>query len=172
MKIIEAMKEAKLIEKKIRKNNELITEYSSALDNEKLPFLTEEEQIKEVKKLVQSNIDLEERYISLKVAIDRTNLATKVSIEGAKREYTIFELLVIKRKFGKTMIEKYTSMNGSKAEAKRMSYGRLSSEGKAPSVIKFYDEREKNNNINDIENFLAKIDSRLEVVNAVTDIIE
>lgn len=172
MKIIEGLKELKLIESKMKKNNEKIEKYSSILDNERPQFESESHQIQEVKNLVQSNKDLQERYLELKAAIERTNLSTKVKIDGQAKEHTIYELIIIKRKLGDLIKQTYTSMN-TKQAASRLSSSRSSLGGSiAPKVVPLYDERTKNEALDAHENFMSVIDGRLEVVNAVTDIIE
>ena len=173
MMIIEGLKELKLIESKMKKNNEQIEKYSSILDNERPQFESESHQMQEVKNLVQSNKDLQERYLRLKAAIDRTNLSTKVKIDGQTKEYTIYELIIIKRKLGDLIKQTYTSMNTKQANG-RLSITRSSLGGPSNSakVVQLYDERVKNEALDAHENFMSVIDRRLEVVNAVTAIIE
>lgn len=171
MKIIEAMKDLKLIESKMKKNIEYINNYSSALDTEKLPFGSEEDQKKEVQRLIQSNNDLAERYLYLKAAIERTNLSTKVMIEGGKREYTIFELLNIKRTLSAYLKSTYVSLSPKEGNS-RLVRAQSAMNSVVPKVVTFYSEREKNEKLDELERFFTSITSRLEVVNAVTDLIE
>src|SRR6056297_2980857 len=96
MKIVEAMKELKLIEKKMVKNNDSIQKYSSQPSNERPYFQDESTQKKEVKNLVQSNRDLLSNYLELKKKIEKTNLETIVEMDGVK--YAISDLLVLKRR--------------------------------------------------------------------------
>lgn len=164
MKIVEAMKELKLIEKKMDKNNNSIQKYSSQPSNERPYFQDENSQRKEIKNLVQSNIDLLNNYLELKKRIEKTNLETEVEFDG--RKYTVSELLVLKRRLSKIMIDTFDSMNDTNARQNMM---RVTDN--TIKIERFYDEREKNEGLRKWQDFYDNIDSRLEVVNATTDII-
>lgn len=163
MKIIEGMKELKTIERRMAKNSEKITEYASSLDSERLIFESEKEQRKEVASLVQANEDLMVHYLELKAAIERTNLGTDVDIEG--KVYTIASLLVIQRRMAQFMNNTYRALNDSKGRA--LSRGR----NDASKVVTFYDEKAKNEGLEHWENLYERANSRLEVVNATTDLV-
>lgn len=167
MKIVEAMKELKLTEKKMNKNNDSIQKYSSQPSNERPYFQDEATQRKEVKNLVQSNKDLLSNYLELKKRIEKTNLETIVEMDGVK--YTISDLLVLKRRLAKIMIDSFDSMNDKNAK-----HGLMSMRGtdNTVKIERFYDERERMDGLRKWQDFYDNIDSRLEVVNATTDIIE
>lgn len=168
MKIIEAMKELKLIDKKMKKNIELINEYAALPDNERLPFETRAKQIAQVKSLIQANIDLMKNYLHIKQSIENTNLVSKVAIYG--KEYTISELLIIKRNLASVMIATYNALNDSQARRKIQ---QMSVRGEKPPIVdRFYDETDKNAGLNQWEDLYHTIDARLEVTNASTDLIE
>lgn len=169
MKIIEAMKELKVILKRMNKNKELINEYAALPDNERLHFGSKDNQAKEIKKLIQANIDLAKNYLNLKSRIEYTNLMTKVEIDG--KEYTISEMLVLKRVLAKMVIQTYNALNDSQASMRIRSSSRASSE-KNPVIEKFYDESEKTAGQRKWDDLYHSIDSRLEVVNATTELLE
>lgn len=167
MKIVEAMKELKLIEKKMLKNNDAIKKYSSQPSNERPYFQDETTQRKEVKNLVQANNDLLNNYLSLKKRIEKTNLGVEVEVDG--RAYTISELLVLKRRLSKIMIDSFDSMNDQNAKHNIMSMRGVDN---SVRVERFYDERDKNEGLRKWQDFYDNIDSRLEVINATTDLVE
>ena len=167
MKIVEAMKELKLTEKKMIKNNNSIQKYSSQPSNERPYFQDEATQKKEVKNLLQSNKDLLSNYLALKKKIEKTNLETTIEMDGVK--YTISDLLVLKRRLAKIMIDSFDSMNDKSAKQSLMSMRGTDSSIK---IERFYDERERMEGLSKWQDFYDNIDSRLEVVNATTDIIE
>lgn len=169
MKIIEAMKELKVILKRMNKNKELINEYAALPDNERLHFGSKDNQAKEIKKLIQANVDLANNYLNLKTRIEYTNLMTKVEIDG--KEYTISEMLVLKRVLAKMLIQTFNALNDSQASMRVRSGSRSSSE-KTPVIEKFYDETEKTSGQRKWDDLYHTIDSRLEVVNATTDLLE
>jgi hypothetical protein len=165
MKIVEGMKELKVILKRMDKNNKQITEYAALPDNERLHFGSKDNQSKEIKKLIQANIDLSKNYLVLKQQIEKTNLVTVVEIDG--KPYTISEMLVLKRTLAKMLVQTYKSLNDSQA---RMRITQVRGE-KQPIVEKFYDETEKNAGERFWDDLYHTIDSRLEVINATTELL-
>jgi predicted nucleic acid-binding Zn-ribbon protein len=169
MKIVEAMKELKLIEKKIARNTDSIQKYSAQLSNERPYFTTPEAQSKEIRSLVQANGDLIDNYIALKGKIERTNLEITIEMDG--RKYSLSELLVLKRKLAGLMAKTYEAMNDNSAKQSERLIMRSGSD-KEIRVERFYDEREKMEGLRKWQDFVDNIDSRLEVINATTDIVE
>jgi hypothetical protein len=169
MKIVEAMKELKLIEKKIQRNTDSIQKYSSQLSNERPYFNTPEAQAKEVKGLVQASKDLIDNYLELKSKIEKTNLAVTVEMDG--RKYSLSELLILKRKLAQLMVASYEAMNDRSARESQVRVVRANADNTV-KVERYYDEREKNEGLRKWQDFYDNIDSRLEVVNATTDLIE
>lgn len=179
MKLIEALKNLKTIEKRIDKNCEKIREYCAYVSVETPTFETEERQRQEVASLVQANLDLEKEYIRLKRSIEQTNLATKVSING--KEYTISELITIKGAVkgragaGRFRTATYQALNAQKA-MQRLQQVFQQRGGVDPTnpakVIPLWKEEDKNKALHDWEEFTSAIEGRLEVVNAETDLIE
>ena len=169
LKLVEAMKRLKLLEKRMSGNWENITKYSSQLSHEKLVFNTAEEQSREVDALVQSTNDLVWEYMNLKAKIDYTNLYTRVTIRG--REYTLAQMLLMKRKLIAVLKSTCQALN-SKAAESRLHRAAGLSDGTPISVLTFFDEKKKNADLlywMEVEN---EIDSKLEVVNATTDLLE
>lgn len=170
MKIIEAMKELKVILKRINKNTEQIGEYAALPDNERLHFGTRDNQMKEIKKLIQANADLVQTYLHLKKRIELTNLKTVVDINGAR--YSISEMLVLKRVLAKMMTNTFNALNDNKARMRMSSHGSVRSSEKAPIVEKYYDESEKTAGQRAWDDLYHAIDSRLEVINATTELMD
>lgn len=169
MKIVEALKRLKVIEKRIADNTVKITQYSSIVSAEKPAFGTEDAQKDEINKLIQSSTDLYEEYLSLKSRIDRTNLGVEVEIDG--RKYTLNDLLTIKRKLARLMMGVYSALNTRTAEERILSFRRMNATEKA-QVIQLYDENLKNENLRKWQDLYDNIDSRLEVFNATFDLEE
>ena len=166
MKLIEAMKELKLIEKKMAKNAQLITKYSAQPNSERLYFGDAESQKKEIQSLIQSNLDLAENYVALKIRIERTNLETVIEFHG--KDLSLAELLVYKRKIAKAILTTFEALDDSSA---KMGLMRRSSGEDRAVIERFYDERTKNDKLREWQDFYEAIDSRLEVVNATTDLV-
>ena len=168
MKIIEGMKRLRVIEKRMESQERAITEYSSKLSTEMPRFRTKEDQAKEVASLIQSNNDLCAEYLKTKRSIEYTNLKVTVELQG--KSYCISDLLVIKRKLSKMMVATYRSLNDCMAQSRLRNAPKF--DGETPKVEVLYDEREKLENIRKWQDLEDAIDSRLEVVNATTDLVE
>lgn len=169
MKIVEALKTQKRIEDRINRNNKQITQYSSKLNTEKSYFENEEIQKKEVESLIQSSHDLVNRYLWLKRCIDHTNLNTFIVIDGNK--YCITDLLNMKRKTIEYILSSYKALNDNLAQNRLISM-RQNADAKTIQIERLYDERFKNEKIAYWQDLYDNIDSRLEVINATTDLIE
>ena len=168
MKIIEAMKRLRVIEKRMESNRLAVSEYASKLSTEMPRFKTKEEQEKTVKSLIQSNEDLCVEYLKLKRAIEKTNLETYVELGG--RKYSIADLLVIKRKMAGTMIHTYRALNDSAAQARLRTAPKY--DGETPKVEILYDEKSKLENLGRWQDLVDVTDSRLEVINATRDLLD
>lgn len=173
MKIIEALKNLKTIQKRIEKNCLQIKEYCAYVSTETPPFETLEKQTSEVNSLVQANMDLEKEYLRLKKAIELTNLNVTVTI--GERTYTITELISIKRVVSKLHLATYQSLNPAMAIAKLQQVFARNVQVDAsnpPKIVVTFKEEERNKSIREWEEFVEKIDGKLEVVNAETDLQE
>jgi hypothetical protein len=168
MKIVEALKKLRVIEKRMASNSEQISEYCSKVTTEMPRFPSVDEQKKEVKALIQSNQDLMTMYLQLKRAVEHTNLTIKVEIGGKK--YSLADLLVIKRKMARSMINTFSSLNDHKAQ-QRMRFA-PQFDDKKPQVELLYSEREKLDGLRKWQDLYDNIDSRLEVLNATLDLAE
>lgn len=166
MFIIEALKEIKLIEKKIKDNTERINQYASQLSNEKPLMGSENEQKQKIKEMIQTNFDLADRICELNRNINYTNLITKVSFD--KKDYFIIDLIKLKQKYGNLILDGLKALNTNSANKKINMFLKQSGESIAP--VLFYDENYKYKLLNEWESFLSQIESRLEVINATTEL--
>lgn len=172
MKLIEALKNLKTIEKRIDKNCVQIGEYAAYVSVEGPTFETEERQRQEVVSLIQANADLAKEFLRLKTAIEFTNLNTKVTI-GA-RENTISELITIRRTSGAFVTKTHSALTGKVALAKlQQVYQKQGGINPADpaKIISLYSEADKNKTLRDWEEFYSAIDGKLEVVNAETELM-
>ena len=139
------------------------------MSNERPYFNSPEAQAKEVRSLLQANKDFTDNYLTLKGQVEKTNLAITVEMDG--RKYTLSELLTLKRKLAQAMVASYTAMNDTAARESQIRTVRSTSDNTV-KIERFYDEKEKNDGLRKWQDFYDNIDSRLEVINATTDLIE
>lgn len=168
MTITQALKKLKLLEKKMESNVQDIQKYSSILDSEIPYFGTVEEQKAAVQSLVQSNKDLFAEYLKTKSDIELTNNKTIVST--SMWNYSISWLILIKRGLWERLGRTYMAMNDSVAERKPKSNNTVT--WVQTQVVRLYDEKQKNESISKLNDFMSEIDWLLEVVNATTETIE
>jgi len=170
MKIIEALKELPLIEKKIIKNNELLQKYSSYASHIGSEFKTEKEQTAKVNSIIQSNEDLVNRYLQLKRILSLTNATVEVEINNIK--LTLIEWLAYKNTCYKLLIDTFNNLNIGNAESQLMKNKPNIKEGDTLGVIRCYVEKDRLTSKEKIQDTMDKIDATLEIVNATTDLIE
>jgi len=171
MTITEGLKKLKLLEKRMAKNCEEIERYSSLLSNEKPIFDTETKQKEEVRKLIQSNQDLEKEYCHIKAMVDYTNLMIIVKIDDEER--TIHSWLTVLRKTGSQLIRTFSSLSDREASQRQTRF-RDKDTNMTPTVIRLYDENDKRNGQRKWEDLTSgkTIEGRLEVINATTQLME
>ena len=172
MKIVEGLKRMRVIEKKLVQNADNVTRYASMVSTEKPLFETDVKQKKEVNSLLQSSNDLLTEYLGIKRKVEETNLAVFATIDGTK--YSLSDLLIIKRKMASQMMFVYQSLNDTEGK-KRLGQVRgwgAGEGGNTPTVVRFYKEEDKNAGLKKWQELYDNIDSRLEVINATTDMIE
>lgn len=171
MKIIEALKELPLIEKKIQKNLSQIQTYSSNLnkgDDTDLPFKSEGEQQKVVDALLQSTRDLVKHKAQLRSQLAVTNAQVKVTIDTMTA--TIAEWIEYREGGLEKIIAAHNALNDNTAQ--NLLKTTPVDLQKGVRTLRFYDEAKRNEEIERLQDIKGKIDSSLEMVNATTDLVE
>ena len=173
MKIIEALKELPLIDKKLEKNRQSLAEYASSVDGgttgNTLKFPTKEEQTAEVAALIQSSQDLVSRKAKLRRALAITNAKVKVSIGGLP-EKSIIEWIEYRQKGAEALRACYSSLSDNAAASKLNTFKFDGTQG--VRIQRHYDEAVRNKLLEGVFDLPTKIDSTLELINAITDLIE
>jgi hypothetical protein len=169
MKIIEALTQIDINKKRMQRNIEQIQKYASGVDTERPYFDTEEKQREELKKLEQSTLDLWKENVRLGIAITITNAVTTATLAG--KDYTLFELLRLKRQDGETLKQIYTAMSDNTGQQKMRPAQQLSS-GEPVHLVRYYNEQYKNERLQAVYNLIEQADPRLQVINATTELLE
>jgi hypothetical protein len=110
-----------------------------------------------------------QRFLWLRRCINHTNANVVVEINSKK--YTIIDLINLKKAGIEMMLDTYKSLNDDDANRRMNSMGRVT-DTKAITIDRFYDEHVKNEAIADWRDLYDSIDSKLEIINATTDLIE
>jgi len=169
MKIIEGLKKIKDLQRKADDLCALVHQNCarSSLETDKYP-----EQTKKVSGWIQSHSDILKEILRLRVAIQRTNLETYVEVElnGNNVRKTIAE-----------WIHRRRDLAGLELKMWKQLHDRGIQEGivRAPSgdpmemkVVRFYEPETRDKKIDMYQSEPITIDSKLEIVNAITDLIE
>lgn len=169
MKIIEAMKRVKTNKVKIIDLQNLIKNNSAHVSVETSPYPDPKAKVAE---WAQAATDLTKENCKLLVSIGRTNLATPVTIKLGDNSLTksIAEWVWRRREYAGIDFLTWQGMTD-----------RGLREGQAPSstsvplevkIVRNYDPELRDKNLAIFKSEAHEIDSALEVVNAVTDLIE
>lgn len=169
MKIIEALKELKLNAKKIGDVSARIALNSAKKDFEKSPYADPTSQVKEWLDSVEG---LTKRNAQLTLLISKTNAATLVTIELEGKQVTksITEW-IYRRRYGVAMemaAVKALTNRGLKDEQVKQTDGTLLE----TKVVLHYDQKLRDQRMDALQQEPTLIDTRLEMVNAVTDLLE
>lgn len=168
MKLIEALHELRILEKKMTRNNEYIGRYSSMVSTQVPAFNTQEEQREKVRSLLQENVDYAMRRILLKSQINYTNLMTWVNLGG--KMWRLQNLLDFQRGVALEIRNTFASLSEHSGQSQLRNAPTI--EGRSPQVVRLYDENMKLTELDRWDTVKEEIRTRLEVINAVTDLLE
>jgi len=170
MKIIEAMKKIKELQVKVDDLKSKVSQYCT-IQNIETPTYGENQSGK-IKEWLQSISDSVKEILRLRIAIQRTNLATNVSIELDEKhvDKTIAEWIHRRRDLSGLEMSAWSSIGdrGLKEGMLKNSQG----ETVVVKLVRFYDPNERDKKIASLRDEPSIIDRTLEVINATTDLIE
>lgn len=176
IKIIEAMKK---IQDQMRKADDLvekIKKYCADLDFETSPYGTPEEQKEQIHSWLQAHHDIISNVEVLRVAIARTNLAVMVTIELEGKQITKPITAWILRRGQKNQgfaNEEFKAWSALTDRGLKDGLTKTTSGDTIPVKIRrHFDVRVRDTKVEAYRSEASKIDATLEVVNAVTDLVE
>lgn len=170
MKLIQAMKALKDLNEKAADFRSKVQLNHANVTIETNPYPDPKKQVSE---WIQGHSDLLKEILRLRVAITRTNLATLVPIElgGVQVRKTIAEWIHRRRDLSQLEMAMWQALNDRGLKEQNMQAG-----AGAPvievRVVRHYDPVERDTKVDLFRSEPSKIDAALEVVNAVTDLIE
>jgi len=171
--IVEALKLKKRLNKKLEDLREKIGEYCAHYDNEKPVYGSEEKQKATVDGWVQAHHDIVKKIEDVSIAIQKTNLVTEVEIHlgGIPVKKTISQWIIRRQALAQQEAACYSVLTDRKLRDKEI----MASDGKTKQtirVVRYYDPTEKDLKLDTYKNEPSMIDSKLEVVNATTQLVE
>lgn len=172
MKLIEALKQIKDLQRKAADLRQMVATHCAVSNVETPQYGTVEEQRKKVEGWIQAHSDILKEILRLRVAIQRTNLATDVTVEldGKSVTKTIAEWIHRRRDLANDEMVIWNSM-GDRGIREGVAQS-PSGHNMEIKVVRFYDPttRDKKRDLFASEPML--IDARLEIANAITDLLE
>lgn len=169
MKLIEALKKTKELQKKAEDLRILVRDNCarSSVETDKYP-----DQADKVSGWIQAHSDILKEILKLRIAIQRTNLEVKVDIDfdGKVVTKTIAEWIHRRRDLANEELSMWNNLTD-----RGIQEGRV----KGPTgdlldmkIKRFYDPEKRDNMRAFYQSEPLIIDSKLEVVNAITEVIE
>ncbi len=169
MKIIEAMKELKRLSVKADDLKLKVAKYCADLDFETPTYPDQKRQVSD---WLQSHSDTVKEILRLRLAIQRTNLATKAAVEldGKHVTKTIAEWIHRRRDLAGTEMTMWQQLGdrGLKEGLAKSTSG----DAKEIKIRRYFDAQERDAKVALYREEPSRIDGALEVVNAVTDVLE
>lgn len=173
MKIIEAMKQVQDLNRKADDLAKKIKQHSAYNTMEGPTYTDEKTQTSAVSGWLQSRTDVLREALDLQFRIQKTNVVTKVSIEtksGTVVERTIAEWIHRRRKYAQLERVGWAALTEKHVEVGKMKTS--SGELKEIKAILCYDPVRRDEMLDCLDSEPSRIDARLEVVNAVTDLVD
>lgn len=171
MKIIEALKKIKDLKRKADDIKIKISQYCADLDCETPVYPDQKRQIAE---WLQSHSDIIKEILHLRVSVQRTNVNTMVSIDLGKKSVTksIAEWIHRRKDLA---VEEMNAWSKLKEKHESDTFKTRMTPNSPEIIVKrrlYFDPIERDNKIEEYRNEPHAIDATLEVINAVTDLIE
>ncbi len=169
MKLIEALKKIKELQRKAEDLRDLVKNNCarSSLETDKYP-----QQAQKVGGWIQSHSDILKEILHLRTAIQTTNLKTEVTIELGEKtvKKTIAEWIHRRRDLAGLELSMWVLL--SDRGIKEGPIAGPAGDLVEIKIVRFYDPSERDNNRTLYQSEPIIIDSNLEVVNAITTLIE
>lgn len=170
MKIIEAMKQIKDLQIKAEDLRKKISNYCSDQSHE-TPMYGKDQAAK-IKEWLQSHGDILKQILKLRVGIQRTNIETPVTIELGGVQVTKSIAEWIHRRRDLAALEQSSWSGIGDRNLREGSIKTSTGENMEVRIRRYYDPGERDTKIELYRSEPAKVDSTLEVINAITDIRE
>jgi hypothetical protein len=170
MKLIEALKQVKEIQRKVTETTAKIAAHSADMDHETPTY---PDQRAQVSAWIQSVSDLLKEILKLRIGIQKTNLATKVKIKLGDNfvEKSIAEW-IHRRKDLAGIEENARKALTDRSLKESFQIDQTNGQKLTLKLRRYYDPREKDKNVELFRGEPSIIDATLETVNAVTDIVD
>lgn len=172
MKLIEAMKKLKDLGIKADDLRKKVSQHCAALSFETPVY--GEKQRETVMGWIQSHTDIMQEIARLRVAIQKTNIATLVDIDlgGKKVTKSIAEWIHRRRDLAKLDLDMWSKLTDRGLKEGSLAASQAGGTATEVKIVRYFDPGERDAKMELYRSEPMVIDATLEVVNAVTDLIE
>ena len=174
MKIIEGLKKIKDLQRKADDIRGKIAQYCADLDAETPAYGTVEQQTKQVAEWLQAVSDILHEIEKLRLSIQKTNLATEVSIEvvdGKRVAKSIAAWIHRRKDLAKGEAAAWSVLTSRNLKPQNYKPDNTKEEIKIANVRKYYNQQERDKKVEEFTSEPSRIDAALEITNAITDLI-
>lgn len=170
MKLIQAMKQLKDLAIKAEDLRDTVSQFCADLNIETPTYADQKRQVSE---WIQSHSDILKEVLRLRVAIQRTNITTPVTIEldGKQVTKSIAEWIHRRRDLAKLDMDMWSKLGDRNLKEQNVQTAPGGSVTEI-RIRRYYDPATKDQKVALYRSEPSVIDSTLEVVNATTDLIE
>ncbi len=168
MKIIEAMKKIKELQRKSEDLRGKVHKYCSDQDYE--TPLYGKDQAKQISEWIQAHSDIAKEILRLRIDIQKVNLKTDVSIEIGSKTVTKTIAEWIHRRRDLASLERSMWSGIGDRGLKEGTYKSSAGDDIDLKIRRYYDPVERDRKEEEYRSEPHEIDSTLEVVNAITDV--
>lgn len=177
MKIIEALKQIKDLKRKADDIRSKIADHCADMDADTPAYNTVDEQRQQIASWLQSHHDIVKEIETLRLRIQKTNLAVMVSIDLSGKMVTKEIAAWIHRRKDLAAMERAAWYGLSSKRLQPMAMRENprdpnSEVSKIVQVRKYYDQKERDTKVEEFTAEPAKIDAALEITNATTDMVD
>jgi len=170
VKLIEALKKCKDLQRKIDDLKAKIKQHCAGYDVEDATYGTKEQQSQQIKDWLQSIHDSIKEILRLRVAIQNTNLCTMVKINDTKK--SIAEWIHRRRDLAELECGAWSCLTDKNLQKQQIFRLKNSEETVLSKLHLFFDPKIRDEKIEEYKSEPTTIDAKLEVVNAETTLIE
>lgn len=172
MKIIEAMKKIKDLNRKCLDLQEKLHAYSATMSVETPYYGTADEQTKKVSEFLDSHRDSVKEIGRLRFLISKTNISTPVTIQDLGVTKTIAEWIQRRKDLSNLEATAWTKLSDRGMKDQLIKASTPGAPDTAVKVVRHYDVLRKDKELETLKKEPSLIDAALEVVNAITDLVE
>jgi len=170
MKLIEALKETKDLERQVASLNTKIGTHCALLSNEGPEYGND--QANTVRQWIQGAHDRIKRIEFLRLSINHTNMVTPVTIElgGKPVVKSIAAWILRRRELAQMELRVWSNVNDRRLRPTQIQTS--TGEKVDVTVVRYFSSTERDDNIEMFTSEPSIVDGRLEIVNALTDLID